>query len=76
MSGARLLLLEDVLDAAERILRDPSRNAVRVSTRETVTLAVLALQQHAMIREAGLSYPRAPKAPPLPPPLFGPLERR
>lgn len=65
MTEPRLLLLEDVLAAAERILRDPSRNAVRVSTAEILTFAVLALQQHAMIREAGLAYPQAP-APALP----------
>ena len=60
MSGPALLLLEEALAAAERILADPSRNVVRVSQREVVTFAVLVLQQHAMIRGAGLAYPRRP----------------
>jgi hypothetical protein len=71
----QVLALEEILEAAKRVLAAPSRNAVRVSQDEVVTFAVLAIQQHGMIREAGLAYPRPPRPAPLPPPLFGPLDR-
>lgn len=62
MTAPRILLLEEVLAAAERILADPDRNVVRVSQEEVFTFAIPALQQHAMICAAGLSYPRLPPA--------------
>lgn len=63
VSAPRILLLDDVLAAAERILADPARNVVRVAQDEILTLAVLALQQHRMIVAAGLAYPKLPAVP-------------
>lgn len=62
MSQDRILPLDEALAAARRVLTDPSRNTVRVSQDEILTFAVLALQQHAMIQAAALSYPKQPEA--------------
>lgn len=60
MTPVRILTVQDAVAAAERVLVDPNREAMRISIDERVTLCALVLQQHQALLAHGIPYPKRP----------------